>query len=130
VRHGAHHRLPAWAWWSLIVVGLSLPLFGFTPHPQWNRVHVIPFSDPDDKPRDQLANIALFVPFGYLFARGRPMPRAVLGAVMAAALVSTGAEATQLFSTRRNPSGTDVSMAIVGAAAGSVLTSRKLTLFR
>ena len=67
-------RLPAWGWWAAIVVGLSLPSFGFTPHPQWNRVHIVPFTDPEDKPRDELVNIGMFVPLGYLFARGRTMP--------------------------------------------------------
>ena len=114
-------RAPLWVWWIPVVVGVSLPVFGFTLQPQWSRVHVVPFSDPEDKPRDTLLNIALFIPFGYLFARGRRMPGALAGAMAAAALLSAGAEATQLFSTERNPSGTDVSMAVAGAAAGSLL---------
>jgi glycopeptide antibiotics resistance protein len=123
VSTGRGRRFPAWAWWVPVVVGLSLPIFGFTPHPQWNRVHVMPFTDPEDKPRDELVNIGMFMPFGYLFARGRRIPRAFLGAMAAAAIVSIGAESTQLFSTDRNPSGTDVTMAIVGAGLGSVLGS-------
>jgi glycopeptide antibiotics resistance protein len=118
---GLRRRLPAWAWWIAIVVGLSLPSFGFTPHPQWHRVHIIPFTDPEDKPRDELVNIAMFIPLGYLFARRRKMPRALLGAMAAAAIVSAAAESTQLFSMRRNPSGTDFTMAVVGAALGSVV---------
>ena len=115
-------RMPLWGWWIPVVVGLSLPVIGFTRHPQWERVHLVPFSDPDDKPRDELVNIAMFVPFGYLFARDRRLPRGLLSAVVVSALVSVGAEATQLFSTERNPSATDVSMAMVGAALGAVLT--------
>jgi hypothetical protein len=118
---GRRRRLPGWAWWSAIVVGLSLPSFGFTPHPQWDRVHLMPFTDPEDKPRDELVNIGMFIPLGYLFARGRRMPRALLGAMAAAAVVSAAAESTQLFSVSRNPSGTDFTMALVGAALGSVL---------
>jgi VanZ family protein len=45
--------------------------------------------------------------------------------VVVSALVSVGAEATQLFSTERNPSATDVSMAMVGAALGAVLTTHR-----
>lgn len=116
-------RVPLWVWWIPVVVGVSLPVVGFTFEPQWSRVHVVPFSDPEDKPRDTLLNIAMFIPFGYFFARGWGMPGALAGAMAAAALVSAGAEATQLFSTERNPSGTDVSMAVAGAAAGSVLRS-------
>jgi glycopeptide antibiotics resistance protein len=118
---GVTRRIPSWAWWIPVVVGLSLPIFGFTPRPQWSRVHLIPFTDPEDKPRDQLVNIAMFVPLGYLFARGRRMPHAVAGAMVAAAIVSAGAEATQLFSTERNPSATDITMAVAGGAIGSVL---------
>jgi glycopeptide antibiotics resistance protein len=121
---GVTRRVALWAWWIPVVVGLSLPIFGFTPRPQWGRVHLIPFTDPDDKPRDQLVNIVMFIPLGYLFARGRRMPRAVTGAIVAAAMVSTCAEATQLFSTERNPSATDLSMAVAGAAIGSVLSRR------
>lgn len=122
VGRGVTRRIPLWAWWIPVVVGLSLPIFGFTTRPQWSRVHLIPFTDPDDKPRDQLVNITMFIPLGYLFARGRRMPRAVAGAMVAAAIVSAGAETTQLFSTERNPSATDVSMAVAGAAIGAALS--------
>ena len=118
---GPRRHLSAWVWWIAVVVGVSLPSVGFTPHPQWDRVHIIPFTDPEDKPRDELGNVAMFIPFGYLFARGRRMPRAFLGAMAAAAIVSAAAESTQLFSMSRNPSGTDFTMAVVGAAVGSVL---------
>jgi glycopeptide antibiotics resistance protein len=118
---GPRRQLPLWVWWIAVVVGVSLPSFGFTPHPQWERVHIIPFTDPEDKPRDELANIAMFIPFGYLFARGRRMPRALLGAMAVAAIVSGTAESTQMFSMSRNPSGTDFTMALVGAALGSVM---------
>ncbi len=114
-------RLPVWVWWIPVVVGLSLPVFGFTPHPQWQRVHLVPFTDPDDKPRDELVNIAMYVPFGYLYARRRRMPQLLLGVVLWSAVVSVGAEATQLFSIERNPSATDVSMGVVGSVAGALL---------
>jgi glycopeptide antibiotics resistance protein len=117
-------RIRAWAWWIPVVVGVSLPVIGFTTTPQWDRVHLIPFSDPEDKPRDELLNVAMFVPFGYLFARERRMPRALVRAMATAAIVSIGAETTQLFSIDRNPSATDVSMAIVGTAIGSLLGSQ------
>ncbi len=121
VRTGILPRVPAWVWWIPIVVGVSLPFQGFTTRAQWSRVHVVPFSDPEDKPRDTVLNIAMFIPFGYLFARRRGLPAAFAGGIAMAAIVSIGAEATQLFSTARNPSGTDVSMAIAGAAIGCTL---------
>ena len=108
--------VPLWVWWIVLVWAISVPWTGFTPEPQWERVHAIPFTDPADRPRDMLANIALFVPFGYSFA-GR---RRWWTAVMAAAVVSLSAEATQLFGTLRYPSATDVTAAVVGAAAGAL----------
>lgn len=130
VRTGGQRRFPPWAWWIPVVVGLSLPVIGFTPHPQWDRVHLVPFSDPEDKPRDEIVNIAMFIPLGYLFARGRRMPHAALGAMAVAAIVSVGAESTQLFSVSRNPSATDVTMAIAGAAIGSVVGVVRRKAFR
>jgi len=109
-------RVPLWVWWIVLVWAISFPWTGFTPSPQWSRVHAIPFTDPADRPRDMLANVALFVPFGYSFARGRRWWIVVL----AAAVVSVSAEATQLFGTERYPSATDVTAAVVGAAAGAL----------
>jgi glycopeptide antibiotics resistance protein len=112
-----------WAWWIVLVWAISFPWTGFTPSPQWSRVHAIPFTDPADRPRDMLANVVLFVPFGYSFARGRRW----WAVVLAAAVVSVSAEATQLFGTERYPSATDVTAALVGAAAGALwrATDRK-----
>jgi glycopeptide antibiotics resistance protein len=87
-------------------------------------VHPIPFTDPADRLRDLAANVALFVPFGYLFARDRGRRFGIPLAVLAATVVSLSAEATQLFSTMRYPSATDVVAAMAGAAAGAALASR------
>jgi glycopeptide antibiotics resistance protein len=110
------HAVPLWGWWIPLVLAISFPWTGFTPTPQWSRVHAIPFTDPADRVRDMLANVALFVPFGFSFARGRRW----WTAVVAAAVVSFSAEATQLFGTLRFPSGTDVACAVAGAAAGAL----------
>lgn len=117
-------RVPWWCWWILLVWAVSFPWAGFTPVPQWNRVHWIPFTDPADKLRDIAANIALFVPFGYSLggsltrtARSRSL---VLAAVLVvSAAVSISAEATQLFSVLRYPSATDATSAIVGGVAAA-----------
>ena len=113
--------VPFWGWWGLAVVIISLPWIGFTATPQWERLHLLPFSDPQDTPRDLAANIALFVPFGFWFAAGERSARAFARAALAAAAVSLFAEAPQLFSTLRNPSATDVVSAMTGAAAGAAL---------
>ncbi len=112
-------EIPLWCWWIPLVVLLSLPWAGFVATPQWSRVHWIPFTDPADTPRDLLANIALFVPFGYSYARHRAGRFRIVEALLAAAVVSVSAEATQLFSVLRYPSATDVIAAMAGASAGA-----------
>jgi glycopeptide antibiotics resistance protein len=110
-------RLPLWVWWIPVVWAASYPL-GLTLTPQWHRVHLVPFTDPADNARDLAANILLFVPFGFSFARDRGL----IALPVAAALVSISAEITQLFSTVRTPSGTDVVYAVAGALAGGLVS--------
>lgn len=98
---------------------ISSPWVGFTPHAQWHRVHFVPLADPADKFRDVAANVLLFVPFGYSAAGRRKAKSGFLFAIGAAAAVSMTAEASQLFSTKRYPSATDVSAAVVGSAIGA-----------
>jgi glycopeptide antibiotics resistance protein len=97
-----------------VVLLASFPL-GLTATPQWHRVHLVPFSDPADKLSDLTVNLLLFVPFGYSFVR---RPREMLRLPVAAGAVSGLAELSQLFSTVRYPSGTDVVYAVAGALAG------------
>lgn len=111
-----------WFLWLCLVLFVSLPWLGFTPVPQWDRVHWIPFGDPADKLRDVVLNGLLFVPLGFAVSRRRRLvPGIVLSAAMALS-ISVAAEATQLFSTRRFPSATDVAAAALGAMAGAVTT--------
>jgi len=102
-----------------VVWAVSFPWLGLTARPQWDRVHPIPFTDPADRPRDMIANIALFVPFGFSYCRRG----AIWHAVAIAAAISVTAEATQLFSTTRFPSATDVTAALAGAALGAIASS-------
>jgi glycopeptide antibiotics resistance protein len=60
------------------------------------------------------------VPFGWSFVKARPRRGAVLAAIATAAAVSLAVEIPQLFYRLRDPSATDVAMAICGAAAGSL----------
>ena len=111
--------VPLWVWWIPLVWAISIPWVGSTSHPQWSRVHPIPFTDPADRPHDFVANVALFLPFGYSYARRGRWGMAIL----VAALVSISAEATQLYSVERFPSATDVTAAVIGAAIGAVPAS-------
>ncbi len=117
---GPAARIPLWVWWIPVVWAASFPL-GLTPTPQWHRVHLVPFTDPADKLTDLAVNLVLFVPFGWSFAR---RPGRLRWLPLAAGLVSTSAECSQLFSTVRYPSGTDVVYAIVGAMAGGAAAAR------
>lgn len=114
--------LRLWLIWFAFVCFVSLPWIGFTPYPRWERVHWIPFGDPADRPRDFVLNAIVFLPFGFAIARRRDPSSALLLAAVMAATVSVGAEATQLFSTRRFPSATDVTAAVAGALAGALPT--------
>jgi glycopeptide antibiotics resistance protein len=109
-----------WKWWVLIIVIVSGPWFGITRHPQWTRVTWIPFTGAEDKPRDVATNFLLFVPFGLSYARSRRRGSAVAPTVLAALVVSLAVEIPQLFYKLRDPSATDVFMAICGSAAASL----------
>jgi len=108
-----------WKWWVLVVVIASGPWFGIVRHPQWKRVTWIPFTGAEDKPRDVVTNFLLFVPFGLSFGRSRRGDSAVPATALAALVLSLAVEIPQLFYRLRDPSATDVFMAMCGSAAGS-----------
>jgi glycopeptide antibiotics resistance protein len=110
----------SWPLWILVIAVVSGPWFGVVREPQWARVTWVPFVGFEDRPRDMLVNFLLFVPFGWSFVKGR---RALGGLALtagAAAAVSLAVEVPQLFYRLRDPSATDVVMAIGGALAGSL----------
>ena len=109
-----------WPFWILIIAIVSGPWFGIVNRPQWQRVTWIPFHGFEDKPKDIVANFLLFVPFGWSFAKSRRAGARMAAAVAAATLVSIAVEIPQLFYKLRDPSATDVFMAICGAAVGSL----------
>jgi glycopeptide antibiotics resistance protein len=113
-------RVRSWPFWILFIAIASGPWFGFVREPQWSRVTWIPFQGFEDRPRDMLVNFLLFVPFGWSFAKSRPPFTAVWMAIAVAAVVSIAVEIPQLFFRLRDPSATDVVMALCGAAAGSL----------
>jgi glycopeptide antibiotics resistance protein len=113
--------LRSWPFWILVIMVASGPWFGITRHPQWHRVTWIPFHGFEDNPKDVVVNFLLFVPFGWSFAKGRRHGAAGVAATIAvAAAVSIAVEVPQLFYRLRDPSATDVFMAMCGAFAGSL----------
>lgn len=113
-------RNRSWPLWVLVIAILSGPWFGIVRHPQWNRVTLVPFHGSEDRPKDMAVNLLMFVPFGWSFAKSRGGRVTTLQAIGMAALVSTAVEIPQLFYKLRDPSATDVFMAMVGAATGSL----------
>lgn len=112
-------RIRSWPFWILVIAIASGPWFGVVGEPQWSRVTWIPFHGFEDRPRDMLVNFLLFVPFGWSFAKSRRGTRGVLAAMGTGAAVSIAVEIPQLFFRLRDPSATDVVMAVCGCAAGS-----------
>jgi glycopeptide antibiotics resistance protein len=108
----------SWPLWIVVIAVASGPWFGFVRQPQWDRVTWIPFRGAEDRPKDVAVNFLLFLPFGWSFAKSRNA-NAVASAIGAAAAVSLVVEASQLFYRLRDPSATDVFMAMCGAGAGS-----------
>jgi VanZ family protein len=106
-------------WWIPLVLVISAPWGSFVREPQWRRVHLVPLTDPADRLRDIVANVLLFVPFGYSAAGRRHSRSSFFFALGAAAFVSMSAEALQLFSTSRHPSATDVTAAVIGSSVGA-----------
>lgn len=110
----------SWPLWVVVIAIVSGPWFGIVTHPQWDRLTLIPFAGSEDKPKDMAVNMLLFVPFGWSFAKSRAGRVSTAAAIGAAALVSIAVEIPQLFYKLRDPSATDVTMAIIGAAVGSL----------
>jgi glycopeptide antibiotics resistance protein len=108
-----------WMWWVLVVILVSGPWFGVTREAQWQRVTWIPFHGFEDKPQDIVANFLLFVPFGMSFGASRRGLAGVRAAIGAAFILSLLVEIPQLFYVLRDPSATDVLMAVCGSGAGS-----------
>jgi glycopeptide antibiotics resistance protein len=113
-------RIRSWPLWILVVAVASGPWFGVVHEPQWSRVTWIPFGGFSDKPRDMLVNFLLFVPFGWSFVKSHSRSNRIWRTMAAAAIVSIAVEVPQLFFRLRDPSATDVVMAICGACAGSL----------
>ena len=115
-----------WKWWILVVVAASGPWFGVVRQPQWKRVTWIPFTGAEDKPRDIAANVLLYVPFGLSLALDRGAKRGVRAAMLAALALSLPVEMGQLFFRLRDPSATDVLMAVAGSAAGAAAARSRI----
>jgi glycopeptide antibiotics resistance protein len=106
--------------WVAIIVAAVLPWTSWQDHPHWSKIGWWPFISPPVRLRDIVINFALYVPLGYLLARGTGHSRLTWLRVLGVALVlSVSTEATQIYSHSRFPSATDAAVNVIGAAIGA-----------
>jgi glycopeptide antibiotics resistance protein len=116
-------RMPLWFWWVIVIWLVCLPWPGMAPQAD-SHIQLVPFTGEADRPRDVIANILLFLPFGYLFAVSHPR-RGYTLLLATAAVISLIAESLQLLSPARYPSATDFIVNIGGAFLGGWLRHRR-----
>ena len=110
-----------------IVVLVSYPWIDFRGYAHWDRVVWVPFQNM--RPSiliDILANIALYVPFGFSYVQSRLHVRKgdVVKVALLAALLSVSCEFYQVFCQSRVPSMTDVTSNTVGGMIGALIAGK------
>ena len=111
--------------WTGLILVLVLPWLNYQNHSHWARVGWIPFFSKEVKVRDIVANVLLYAPWGYFWARQRRDPsRRVWPVVVIAAALSIATEASQSYSHGRFPSATDVACNLMGAFVGAEYARR------
>jgi len=110
--------------WLAGWAAFSIPWSSFTSRPQVEQVSLVPFKA---RRADQIRNFLYYVPAGAIGIGAGLSP---LATVAGAAALSGVAEVSQLFSTRRVPSTTDLALntagALVGAGFAMLARSRRL----
>ena len=107
-----------WLLWILVIVAIVAPWRDFQNHTHWSNVVWIPFVSKPWRIGDAIANVLLYLPFGYLYARQSRRHGAGWRAIVFAAVLSLSTEYAQLYSHSRFPSLTDVTCNLLGAYAG------------
>ncbi|MDZ4733233.1 MAG: VanZ family protein [Nitrospirota bacterium] len=118
--------LPLWALF-IALVG-TLPLTNFVGHSHWEFVQWLPTAENFRSRRflfDIVANIALFLPLGYLLDRSLSATtarRSLFTAAGTAGLLSLSMEWFQVYCHNRHPSLTDVVSNVTGSLIGASLS--------
>jgi len=115
-----NYRRTARLFWAVTICLASIPFESFQTHTHWDKIGWIPFYSWPVRPLDVVANIALYVPLGYL-ATGRSR---YVRVAAEAFLLSLTMEVIQDFSHSRFPSATDLVCNITGALLGVALANR------
>ncbi len=111
--------------WVGVILFVVVPWATFKTHSHWGEVRWVPFVSPPIKIRDIVANVLLYVPFGYWYSRAWPERRRRAGWYGLGLTLVT--EFSQVYSHGRFPSTTDVSANVIGAWLGVALASRVLS---
>jgi VanZ family protein len=107
-----------------VILALTVPR-DLQDHPHPGKIAWLPLASGITGPLDVVANLALYLPLGYL-APGRTGRRRLLLAVLASTALASAAEISQAWSHSRFPSPTDFLMNIAGGAIGAILATRGL----
>ncbi|PYV44499.1 MAG: hypothetical protein DMG06_06280 [Acidobacteria bacterium] len=114
-----------WLLWTAVILCVTtMPWSNFKGHSHWANIGWIPFYDPPLTLFDILANLLLFVPFGFCYVRFRQSRQRAatwLRPVLLAGLLSASVEFFQVFCHNRISSTTDLCSNIIGAAIGTAL---------
>jgi glycopeptide antibiotics resistance protein len=98
-----------------------MPWKNYVGHSHWDLVTWIPFNDHPFALEDVVANLALFVPFGFFLGRAAPGPlrKKIWGVtIFGSAVFSASVEFFQVYCHNRNPSMTDVCNNVLGGMLG------------
>ena len=118
--------LPLWA--LFIALAGTLPLTNFVGHSHWEYIQWLPTADNFRSRRflfDVVANVALFLPLGYLLDRSlstTTVRRSLFLAAGVAGLLSLSMEWFQVYCHNRHPSLTDVASNVTGSLIGAFLS--------
>ena len=118
--------LPIWA--LLIALVGTVPLTNFVGHSHWEYIQWLPTAGQFRSRRflfDIVANMALFLPLGYLLDRTRSTKtarRSLFLAAGVAGLLSLSIEWFQVYCHNRHPSPTDVVSNVTGSLIGAFLS--------
>ncbi len=118
----ARVRILLWIAIGVAVAAMTMPFRYFTGKPFWENIEWLPFTDPTTHWHDILANIVLFLPFGFLLALHWKQRRGIIWKVTAAgAALSFCGEFYQIFCVHRHPSITDILSNTAGTLGGAWL---------
>jgi glycopeptide antibiotics resistance protein len=107
----------------IIAAAVVLPLTNFKAHSHWGRVRWIPFMGIALSPIELGANIALFLPFGFTYAKAWP-GASNFRVVGGGAILSALSELYQVYCHSRIPSTTDICTNTLGALCGMLIARR------